>query len=120
MINVLKVLSSFFFSCYAFDVYYNQTGRFTWMQIIHVSTGNKASCRFNHVLHKSSKLNEKQWDLATFECKFTVRLIRTEASSTTAYSNSMLAWFSHDGALQECITMSLLPHEEAQLKKINK
>lgn len=58
------------FFCNAFDVNANETGKFMWMQIIHASTENKASCRLNHVLHKSSKQNKKhlnansQWGLS--------------------------------------------------------
>lgn len=71
-------------------------------------------------MYCTSKQKKDQIDLTTFECKFTMSLIRTEATSTTAYYNSILVWFAHDGVLQKCITVCLLPHEEAHPNKKEK
>lgn len=62
---------------------------FTWMQIMLASTRNKMTYRFKHILHKSIRQKKKkQTDLTTFEYKFAMSLVRTEATTTTAYYNS--------------------------------
>lgn len=90
-LNCKSTKSTFLFllSCNTFDVNDDEASMFTWMQIMLASTRNKMTYRFKHILHKSIRQKKKkQTDLTTFECKFAMSFVRTEATTTTAYYNS--------------------------------
>lgn len=90
-LNCKSTKSTFVFllSCNTFDVNDDEASMFTWMQIMLASTRNEMTYRFKHILHKSIRQKKKkQTDLTTFECKFAMSLVRTQATTTTAYYNS--------------------------------